>query len=80
MFMFQKTISESIAEPEFVFTDFAKFERPGQLHIAFQALHALGSIPKPRDAVSNDPPTNRFRVPTQSIVPLTVTVFGFHAS
>ena len=29
-----------MAEPEFVMTDFGKFERPGQLHVGFQAIHA----------------------------------------
>ncbi|XP_077585017.1 ubiquitin-like modifier-activating enzyme 1 isoform X2 [Stigmatopora nigra] len=36
-----KSISSSMAEPEFVMTDFGKFERPGQLHIGFQAIHAF---------------------------------------
>ncbi|XP_033825185.1 ubiquitin-like modifier-activating enzyme 1 [Periophthalmus magnuspinnatus] len=36
-----KSISSSLAEPEFMVTDFAKFERPGQLHIGYQALHAF---------------------------------------
>lgn len=52
----QKTLPESLADPEFVITDFAKFERPGQLHIGFQALHKYmkecGSLPKPRNKVS----------------------------
>lgn len=34
-----KSIKEAMNAPEFVMTDFAKFDRPGQLHIAFQALH-----------------------------------------
>ncbi|XP_071816055.1 ubiquitin-like modifier-activating enzyme 1 isoform X2 [Apostichopus japonicus] len=50
-----KTLPESLADPEFVITDFAKFERPGQLHIGFQALHKYfkecGSLPKPRNKV-----------------------------
>uniref|UniRef100_A0A6A7FQJ3 E1 ubiquitin-activating enzyme n=1 Tax=Hirondellea gigas TaxID=1518452 RepID=A0A6A7FQJ3_9CRUS len=33
-----KSYEESIAKPEFIITDFAKFERPSQLHIVFQAL------------------------------------------
>uniref|UniRef100_A0A3B3DJK4 E1 ubiquitin-activating enzyme n=1 Tax=Oryzias melastigma TaxID=30732 RepID=A0A3B3DJK4_ORYME len=36
-----KSISSSMAEPEFVLTDFAKFDRPGQLHVGFQAIHAF---------------------------------------
>lgn len=34
-----KSYEESMKAPEFVLTDFAKFDRPGVLHIAFQALH-----------------------------------------
>lgn len=40
-----------MTEPEFLITDFAKFERPAQLHIAYQVLHKYidlkGSPPKP---------------------------------
>uniref|UniRef100_A0A8C5NCS9 E1 ubiquitin-activating enzyme n=1 Tax=Gouania willdenowi TaxID=441366 RepID=A0A8C5NCS9_GOUWI len=36
-----KSFSSSMAEPEFVMTDFAKFDRPGQLHLGFQAIHAF---------------------------------------
>ena len=47
----------ALEAPEFVFTDFAKFDRPGQLHIAFQALHSYqknkGKLPAPRNKVSN---------------------------
>ncbi len=32
-------MKDSLISPEFVITDFAKMERPQQLHIAFQALH-----------------------------------------
>lgn len=41
VFPVQKSISSSMAEPEFVLTDFAKFDRPGQLHVGFQAIHAF---------------------------------------
>lgn len=34
-----KTLQESIAEPEILFSDFSKFDRAGQLHLGFQALH-----------------------------------------
>ena len=54
----QKSLRQSLEEPEHVFTDFAKFDRPGQLHIGFQALHQFktqyGTLPRPRNAVSND--------------------------
>jgi len=47
-----KSIKNSLAEPEFLLTDFAKFDRPGVLHIAFQALDkfvsSTGTLPKPR--------------------------------
>lgn len=33
-----KSFSASLAEPDFLISDFAKFDRPGQLHLAFQAL------------------------------------------
>lgn len=48
-----KSIKEAMEAPEFVMTDFAKFDRPGQLHIAFQALHSYskkkGTLPRPRN-------------------------------
>uniref|UniRef100_A0A8C6LB57 E1 ubiquitin-activating enzyme n=1 Tax=Nothobranchius furzeri TaxID=105023 RepID=A0A8C6LB57_NOTFU len=36
-----KSICTSMAEPEFMLTDFAKFDHPGQLHAGFQAIHAF---------------------------------------
>lgn len=46
-----KTISAALKDPEFVISDFAKFDRPQQLHIGFQALHAFaqsqGRWPRP---------------------------------
>ncbi|KAG9269620.1 ubiquitin-like modifier-activating enzyme 1 [Astyanax mexicanus] len=36
-----KSFPSSLSEPEFLLTDFAKFDRPGQLHVGFQALHAF---------------------------------------
>ena len=51
----QNSIKKSLAEPELLVTDFAKFDRPGQLHIAYQALHSYmkqtGSLPRPRNKV-----------------------------
>lgn len=35
----QKSLLASLAEPDFVITDFAKYSHPAQLHIGFQALH-----------------------------------------
>ncbi|OWF35050.1 ubiquitin-like modifier-activating enzyme 1 isoform X2 [Mizuhopecten yessoensis] len=47
-----KSISESLKAPECVITDFAKFDRPAQLHVAFQALtefnKAKGCLPRSR--------------------------------
>ncbi|KAK4226369.1 hypothetical protein QBC38DRAFT_510470 [Podospora fimiseda] len=46
-----KTISAAMKEPEFVISDYAKWDRPQQLHIGFQALHAFqethGRLPRP---------------------------------
>lgn len=46
-------LATQLAHPEQFLTDFAKFERPGQLHIAFLALLGFvqkkGALPKPYD-------------------------------
>jgi len=46
-----KNISAALKDPEFVISDFAKFDRPQQLHIGFQALNAFaqthGRLPRP---------------------------------
>jgi ubiquitin-activating enzyme E1 len=46
-----KSISAAVNDPEFVISDFAKFDRPQQLHVGFQALHAFaqgqGRLPRP---------------------------------
>ncbi|RCI16896.1 hypothetical protein L249_2885 [Ophiocordyceps polyrhachis-furcata BCC 54312] len=43
----------SLKEPEFVISDYAKYDRPQQLHVGFQALEAFqlakGRLPKPMD-------------------------------
>eukprot|EP00106_Octopus_bimaculoides_P013461 XP_014780903.1 PREDICTED: ubiquitin-like modifier-activating enzyme 1 [Octopus bimaculoides] len=48
-----KPLREAIANPEYVVTDFAKFDRPPLLHLAFQALDEFvkthSSLPKPRN-------------------------------
>ncbi|CAG9980461.1 unnamed protein product [Clonostachys byssicola] len=36
-----KNFTTALKEPEFVMSDFAKFDRPQQLHLGFQALHAF---------------------------------------
>ncbi|KAI1339501.1 hypothetical protein F5Y15DRAFT_382737 [Xylariaceae sp. FL0016] len=46
-----KPISAASRDPEFVMSDFAKFDRPSLLHVGFQALHAFqqsqGRLPRP---------------------------------
>ncbi len=46
-------LKSQLKNPEFVISDFAKFDRPPQLHIGFQALHQFakshGSLPKPQN-------------------------------
>ncbi|KAI5793095.1 hypothetical protein EDC01DRAFT_630094 [Geopyxis carbonaria] len=34
-----KSLAAQLAQPEFVYSDYAKFDRPMQLHVGFQALH-----------------------------------------
>ena len=36
-----KSLAEASEDPEFVLTDFAKFDRPPQLHLGFRALDAF---------------------------------------
>ncbi|WVQ99264.1 hypothetical protein IAU59_006396 [Kwoniella sp. CBS 9459] len=49
-----KSLKESLTQPEFFLTDFAKFDRPDTLHVGFQALSAFyeksGHLPRPRNA------------------------------
>eukprot|EP00123_Amoebidium_parasiticum_P014370 comp22465_c0_seq1/m.33829 comp22465_c0_seq1/g.33829 ORF comp22465_c0_seq1/g.33829 comp22465_c0_seq1/m.33829 type:complete len:1012 (-) comp22465_c0_seq1:171-3206(-) len=53
-----KSLEESFRDPEFVITDFAKFDRPAQLHLGFQALDAFqsanGRLPLPRNKADRD--------------------------
>lgn len=48
-----KSLHDSIKEPEFLVTDFAKFDHPSQLHLGFQALHEFkkvtGLLPRPKN-------------------------------
>lgn len=48
-----KSLRESLKNPEFMITDFAKFDRPAVLHIGFQALSQFrsqhGRLPRPRN-------------------------------
>ncbi|XP_071157497.1 ubiquitin-like modifier-activating enzyme 1 isoform X6 [Mytilus edulis] len=53
-----KSIKNAMNAPEFVLTDFAKFDRPGQLHIAFLALSeyvkSKGQLPRSRSKADAD--------------------------
>ena len=47
-----KPLGAEMMNPTHVISDFAKFDRPGQLHVGFQALHAFaaghdGHLPRP---------------------------------
>lgn len=46
-----KSLKEALVAPDFVMSDFAKMDRPPQLHLAFQALHAFekqhSRLPRP---------------------------------
>ena len=48
-----KSLGESLKAPEFLISDYAKFDRPQQLHFGFQALHAFqqtqGHLPRPHN-------------------------------
>ncbi|KAL1484722.1 hypothetical protein MTO96_032413 [Rhipicephalus appendiculatus] len=47
----KKSFRQSVAEPDFVMSDFAKMDRPPQLHLGFQALHEFqrehSCLPRP---------------------------------
>ena len=47
-------LTEQLKKPELLISDFAKFDRPSQLHLGFQALHAFaeshrGEFPRPHN-------------------------------
>ncbi|KAI9036382.1 E1 ubiquitin-activating protein ubaA [Aspergillus affinis] len=49
-----QSLEEQLKKPEFVISDFAKFDRPQQLHIGIQALHKFaeahdGQLPRPHN-------------------------------
>lgn len=53
-FMDFQPFSEQLEKPEFMVSDFAKFDRPQQLHFGIQALHEFaeaheGSMPRPHN-------------------------------
>merc|ERR1711977_363344 len=54
-FMDFKPLSVALKEPEHLISDYAKFDRPAQLHVGFQALHAFaeqhGRLPNPHNEV-----------------------------
>lgn len=39
-----KSLKDSIVEPEYLISDFGKFDRPSQLHLAFIAFHKFVSV------------------------------------
>ncbi|ORY04205.1 ubiquitin-activating emzyme E1 [Basidiobolus meristosporus CBS 931.73] len=48
------SLKDRLETPEYLISDFAKFDRPAQLHIGFQALNKFtsnnnGSLPRPRN-------------------------------
>lgn len=49
-----KSLKDSLTQPEFFITDFAKWDRPATLHVGFQALSKYfekeGRLPRPRNA------------------------------
>jgi ubiquitin-activating enzyme E1 len=49
-----KPLTESLKDPEFLISDYAKFDRPQQLHIGFQALHAYVETHKRLPRPHND--------------------------
>lgn len=53
-----KSLRESLENPEFLITDFAKFDRPSQLHLGFQTLgeykKVSGLLPRPKNTVDGD--------------------------
>ncbi|KFX87038.1 hypothetical protein V490_08613 [Pseudogymnoascus sp. VKM F-3557] len=52
-FIDYKPFSECLKTPEFLISDYAKMDRPEQLHVGFQALHAFaeghGHFPRPHN-------------------------------
>ena len=49
-----QSLSEQLKKPELLMSDFAKFDRPQQLHLGFQALHEFannrkGDLPRPHN-------------------------------
>ncbi|MCJ1314243.1 hypothetical protein MMC25_007923 [Agyrium rufum] len=48
-----QSLSQQLKKPEILMSDYAKFDRPPQLHIGFQALHAFveehGALPRPHN-------------------------------
>ncbi|KAF7860388.1 hypothetical protein EAF04_008514 [Stromatinia cepivora] len=46
-----KPLSVALKDPEYLISDYAKFDRPQQLHVGFQALHGFqesqGRLPRP---------------------------------
>ena len=54
----QRSLADALEDPgELLLSDFAKFDRPQQLHVGFQALHQFAAthqrLPRPRNEASS---------------------------
>lgn len=72
-----KSLTHQLEEPEFLMSDFAKFDRPSQLHIGFLALHAFatknnGTLPRPH----NEEDANEFIVLAKNVATQYPKVLG----
>ena len=73
MFLFfQKAFKDALKEPDFIMSDFAKLDRPPQLHLAFQAVHTFkqknGRLPKPWNEVCKNISLLKFFIKLFSII------------
>lgn len=55
LFVFQKSFKDAVKESDFIMSDFAKLDRPPQLHLCFQAVYMFkqknGKFPRPWNEV-----------------------------
>ena len=63
-----QSFSEQLKKPELLMSDFAKFDRPQQLHIGFQALHEFashhgGDLPRPHSDEDASEAPSRTQLP-----------------
>lgn len=54
----KQSLRDSLAQPELLISDFAKFDHPASLHVAFQALSDFreqnGRLPRPRNSQDSE--------------------------